>query len=100
MNDELHSEQDIRDVVQKAVSFLNTHYPPHSQLSPEHQEELEEHIWAVSLDSLKLDDRTTIGYTYKALGAGLWSLRSAMSLYPHYHHDFTSLATSSESPTK
>jgi len=83
MRDELRSEQDIHAIVQKAVQFLNSHYSTDSQLSPEHLKELEEHVWTQSLESLKLDDSTTIGYTYKALGAGVYSLRQIMSQFPH-----------------
>ena len=38
---------------------------------------MEEHIKASSLDTLKLDDKQTIGYTFKALGAGFYGLRHA-----------------------
>lgn len=39
--------------------------------------EMEEHIKASSLEKLKLDDKQTIGYTFKALGAGFYGLRHA-----------------------
>jgi len=32
-------------------------------------------MFAKSLDDLKLDEAGKIGYTYKCLGAGFWSLR-------------------------
>ena len=32
---------------------------------------------ASSLEKLKLDDKHTIGYTFKALGAGFYGLRNA-----------------------
>ncbi|PFX16366.1 uncharacterized protein LOC111342294 [Stylophora pistillata] len=41
----------------------------------EQKEGLEEHMFAKSLKDLQLDERGKIGYTYKCLGAGIWSLR-------------------------
>ncbi len=38
------------------------------------REEMIKHIHS-SLDGLKLDDRHTIGYTFKALGCGFYGLR-------------------------
>lgn len=32
-------------------------------------------MFAKSLEDLQLDQRGKIGYTYKCLGAGIWSLR-------------------------
>lgn len=32
-------------------------------------------MYATSLAELKLDEKDSIGYTYKALGAGFWALR-------------------------
>jgi len=39
------------------------------------REELKKYMFAKSLDDLKLDEDGKIGYTYKCLGAGFWSLR-------------------------
>ncbi len=39
--------------------------------------ELQDHMTASSLDKLKLYDQQTMGYTFKALGAGFFSLRNA-----------------------
>ncbi len=41
--------------------------------------ELKNHVTASSLDKLKLYDQQTMGYTFKALGAGFFSLRNAKS---------------------
>ncbi|XP_078343352.1 ADP-ribosyl-[dinitrogen reductase] glycohydrolase-like [Oculina patagonica] len=41
----------------------------------EQEKELKKHMFAKSLDDLKLDEAGKIGYTYKCLGAGFWSLR-------------------------
>ncbi len=38
--------------------------------------ELKDHMTASSLDKLKLYDQKTMGYTFKALGAGFFSLRN------------------------
>ncbi len=39
--------------------------------------ELKDHMTASSLDKLKLYDQKTMGYTFKALGAGFFSLRNS-----------------------
>jgi hypothetical protein len=91
MNDELRSEDNIREIIGNSVTYLNTHYPE-SNLSSEHTAELEKYAWAETLDALELDERTSIGYTYKALGAGLWALRQAMVFHPY------ATPTSSASP--
>ena len=41
------------------------------------QVELKDHMNASSLDKLKLYDQHTMGYTYKALGAGFFALRNS-----------------------
>ncbi|KAK0648322.1 ADP-ribosylglycohydrolase-domain-containing protein [Cercophora newfieldiana] len=41
-------------------------------------EELEKHVRCHSLEELKLDESTSIGYVYKALGSGVLLLRLAM----------------------
>jgi hypothetical protein len=81
MRNELNSENDIRSIVDNSISFLHSHYPD-SQLPDEHRKELDEYLWAESLDKLKLDEQSSIGYTYKALGAGTWALREAIRLSP------------------
>ena len=42
----------------------------------EHKKELRKYASA-SLDGMKLDEMRTIGYTYKAFGAGFYGLRMA-----------------------
>lgn len=39
------------------------------------QEELKQYMYADSLADLKLDESGKIGYTYKCMGSGFWSLR-------------------------
>lgn len=39
--------------------------------------ELQKHIKISSLEKLQLDDKHTMGYTFKALGAGFYGLRNA-----------------------
>ena len=38
------------------------------------EKEMKKHVYS-SLDDLKLDDKQTIGYTFKAMGAGFYGLR-------------------------
>ena len=45
-------------------------------LSDEWNEEMQRHAEASDLSKLELDERKTIGYTFKCLGAGLWALRA------------------------
>eukprot|EP00913_Durusdinium_trenchii_P020386 g19150.t1 len=47
-------------------------------LSEEWDEEMQRHAEG-ELSDLNLDERKTIGYTFKCLGAGLWALRSSGS---------------------
>ncbi|RHZ63541.1 hypothetical protein CDV55_102627 [Aspergillus turcosus] len=41
-------------------------------------DEFNKHVRAESLAALQLDDARTMGYVYKTLGAGIWTLRAAM----------------------
>ena len=43
----------------------------------EQKKELKSHITS-SLEGLKLDEQQSIGYTFKALGAGFYGLRNSM----------------------
>ena len=45
-------------------------------LTDEWKQEMLRHAEAKDLSDLALDDRRTIGYTFKCLGAGLWALRT------------------------
>ena len=39
------------------------------------KKEMKTHIMSSSLEGLKLDEQQSIGYTFKALGAGFYGLR-------------------------
>jgi ADP-ribosylglycohydrolase len=41
-------------------------------------DEFNKHVRAESLEELQLDEARAIGYVYKTLGAGIWTLRAAM----------------------
>ncbi|KAF7133809.1 hypothetical protein CNMCM5793_005221 [Aspergillus hiratsukae] len=41
-------------------------------------DEFNKHLRAESLEELQLDDARTMGYVYKTLGAGIWTLRAGM----------------------
>jgi len=69
----------IKALIERSISFLNTRFPLCS-LSSAHSSELYSHAFANTLDDLHLDDSASIGYTYKALGAGVWSLREALKM--------------------
>ncbi|THU95895.1 ADP-ribosylglycohydrolase [Dendrothele bispora CBS 962.96] len=42
------------------------------------RKDFEKHVYAKTLDELKLADSRTIGYTYKCLGSGIWCLRQVL----------------------
>lgn len=61
---------DVEALIETACSYAS------ATLETEEQEEgLKKHVFAKSLKNLQLDEHGKIGYTYKCLGAGIWSLR-------------------------
>jgi hypothetical protein len=73
------TDQWIRTLISQNILMLNTHIPMCS-LSEPHVSELYTHAFPATLEELRLDDPTTIGYTYKAFGAGIWALREALKM--------------------
>lgn len=61
---------DVEAIIQEAYSYASA-----TLETVEQEEELKRHMFAKSLDDLQLDEAGKIGYTYKCLGAGFWSLR-------------------------
>ncbi|KAH7096996.1 ADP-ribosylglycohydrolase-domain-containing protein [Auriculariales sp. MPI-PUGE-AT-0066] len=79
MRGELASEQDVRGIVTAALAFLEARPEFPDKLSENHRAELEQlYVWPSSLDQLALDERKSIGYTYKCLGSAMWALRKAL----------------------
>ncbi|KAG8700029.1 hypothetical protein FRC09_006217 [Ceratobasidium sp. 395] len=87
MRNELHTISEFDALVHRAIEFIQS--PPPSlpsnssaytptPLSDTQKTELLEHVYAVDLEWLKLDNRQEIGYTLKCLGAGTWALRQAL----------------------
>jgi ADP-ribosylglycohydrolase len=72
-----HKKEELKDLVTEAVR--------HAQNVLEHEDqrkELETHIRAGELKQLDLESRNTMGYTFKAVGAGFYSLRTATEFEP------------------
>lgn len=68
----LEKEKELNKLVDEALE--------HGQKMLEHKDqkkELKKHIHASKLKDLSLDDRNTMGYTFKAVGAGFYGLRTA-----------------------
>lgn len=63
--------QSSEDLIQQAYKVALEEI----QVPEEHKEQLDFHVNNKSLRALKLDEIKFIGYTMKALGAGLWALR-------------------------
>lgn len=76
MRNEIHSDADIRRVVDAAIVPITSHDPP---LETKHVEESNTLIWKDSLVDLELDERQSIGYTYKCLASGIWALRQGIA---------------------
>ncbi|KAG8784702.1 hypothetical protein FRC12_018372 [Ceratobasidium sp. 428] len=86
MRNELHTISEFNALVHRAIEFIQSPpsvpsdpsaYTP-TPLSDLQKTELLEHVYAVNLEWLKLDNRQEIGYTLKCLGAGTWALRQAL----------------------
>lgn len=76
VRNEIHSDEDVKRVVEGAIIPLTQHQPP---LSDQYLQELRDIIWKDSLVDLKLDERRSIGYTYKCLASGIWALRQGIA---------------------
>jgi len=74
----LQTEADVRRVVTAALAFFDACPDFPDKLSEEQRTELERYVWPATLAELELDERSSIGYTFKCLGAGMWSLRKAI----------------------
>ncbi|KAJ7375938.1 hypothetical protein OS493_037901 [Desmophyllum pertusum] len=61
---------DVKAVMKDAYEYARDIFE-----TVEEEKELEDHMFAKSLDDLQLDGEGKIGYTFKCLGAGFWSLR-------------------------
>ncbi|PVG02450.1 ADP-ribosylglycohydrolase [Serendipita vermifera] len=75
IREEIHSEDDIRKVVELALEPVKKHDPP---ILDDHIKELQDIIWKDTLDDIDLDGRSAIGYTLKCLAAGVWGLRQGL----------------------
>lgn len=83
MRDEIHSDADIRKVVDAAIAPVTSRDPP---LEAEHVEELQTIIWK-DLADLELDESQSIGYTYKCLASGVWALRQGIAALHTRRHE-------------
>jgi len=77
--EEVGCQDDIDATITLSKNYMTEHNRP---LSPEHLEDLERHVQVARLRDLKLDEPGKIGYTFKCLGAAVWSLRQAIFRAP------------------
>ncbi|CAK9068190.1 unnamed protein product [Durusdinium trenchii] len=70
--------EDTEDIMESVARPAMAKARAECALSEEWDEEMQRHAEG-ELSDLNLDERKTIGYTFKCLGAGLWALRSSGS---------------------
>jgi hypothetical protein len=93
IRDEVHSEQDVRSILDAAISPVTASDPP---LQANQVEELQAIVWKDLLAGMMLDEprfdpcistrirssdtsNRWIAYTYKTLAAGIWALRQGLA---------------------
>eukprot|EP00438_Fugacium_kawagutii_P030362 Skav223245 [mRNA] locus=scaffold2231:451455:452681:+ [translate_table: standard] len=69
--------EDTSDIMESVVRPALVKARETPGLTDEWKEEMLRHAEAEELGELALDERRTIGYTFKCLGAGLWALRQS-----------------------
>jgi ADP-ribosylglycohydrolase len=79
INGKLKGEDDLNAVIEECYQWVLENYHPDPEADGKRQylerTEFERYCYASSWSSLELDDSQKIGYVYKCLGAGLFSLR-------------------------
>ena len=65
------------DIMESIVRPALTRASKVSDLTDDFKEEMLRYAEAQQISDLALDDRRTIGYTFKCMGAGLWALRQS-----------------------
>ncbi|CAG7850575.1 SubName: Full=Related to ADP-ribosylglycohydrolase, putative-Aspergillus flavus {ECO:0000313/EMBL:CCA69891.1} [Serendipita indica DSM 11827] len=80
IRDEVKNDEDIRRIIEEAIQQIQTREVP---LSTEHLNELRDIVWKETIAELELDERRSIGYTYKCLASGVWALRQGLKAIQH-----------------
>ena len=73
----LRGEDTGKDIMESIIRPALVRASEQPGLTDEWKQEMLRHAEAKDLSDLALDDRRTIGYTFKCLGAGLWALRQS-----------------------